>query len=372
MVIASNFLPALHYDAEPRAARPRAHADQPSIADELSLGVLFDRLLDAVVVARLTTGRIVLWNAAAERLFGYTAEEVVGIPIEMLMPEPIARLHRAGIERYRRTGHGLIVDARGPVEMPAVTRRGEGIRIELALSELQSSSGERFALAVIRDAMARKQLELTHLELAQARVAHSEAETELADRDDLLEATSALLGSAPSATELQRAARTLTDVRRLQRGELAIHAMEADVVDVVHAACGAARRRAAGRRILIHTPPTAPARFDPGRFRQALDAVLDLATRHAPEGARVEVLVQLISPHVVHVAVLAEGDKQLGPPDLGLHLSRALMRRQRGALTIDFPERGGLEVILTLPGTPHPPRRRPSLARKPGRAVGVS
>ena len=372
MVIASNFLPALNYETASSSARPRGHHESTSVADELGLGVLFDRVLDAVVVARLTTGRIVQWNAAAERLFGYTIEEVVGKPIEMLMPEPIARLHRAGIERYRRTGHGLIVDAGGPVEVPGVTSRGDEIRIELALSEIQSPSGERYALAVIRDATSRKQLELTHLELAQARVAHSEAEAELTDRAELLEAIGALLESDPSPDELQRATRTLVDLRRLQRGELSMHAMEADLVDVVHAACDAARRRATGRRILIHTPPSAPAVFDPTRFRQALDAVLDSAIQHSPAGGRVEVLLQSVAPQLIRVAVRAERGTEAERPDLGLYLSHALLRRQRGALTIEFPERGGLEVTLTLPGTPHPSRRRPSQARKPGRAVRAS
>src|SRR5205807_9593589 len=78
---------------------------------QLGVGVLFNRVLDAVVIARLATGRIVLWNAAAEKLFGYTARQAVGQSIEILMPAPIAQIHRNGLERYMRTGHVLIIDA---------------------------------------------------------------------------------------------------------------------------------------------------------------------------------------------------------------------------------------------------------------------
>ena len=86
-------------------------------------------MLDAVVIARLSTGRIELWNPAAERLFGFSAQEAIGQSIEILMPEPIADVHRAGYERYLRTGHGLIIDAGAPVEMPARTKSGDDIRI---------------------------------------------------------------------------------------------------------------------------------------------------------------------------------------------------------------------------------------------------
>src|SRR6266480_2172038 len=98
-----------------------------AVATDLDVGVLFERLLDAVVIAHLRTGRIVLWNPAAERLFGYTAEEVIGASIEILMPPAIAPVHRAGLERYLRTSHGLIVDAQEPVELPARTRTGAEI-----------------------------------------------------------------------------------------------------------------------------------------------------------------------------------------------------------------------------------------------------
>ena len=83
-------------------------------APDLDVGVLFDRLLDAVIVARLSTGRIELWNPAAEKLFGFSAHEAIGQSIEIIMPAAIADVHRMGYERYLRTGHGLIIDAGAP------------------------------------------------------------------------------------------------------------------------------------------------------------------------------------------------------------------------------------------------------------------
>src|SRR5216684_5463611 len=213
-------------------------------ATDLDVGVLFDRLLDAVVVARLSTGRIELWNPAAEKLFGFSALEAIGQSIEILMPEPIADVHRVGYERYLRTGHGLIIDAGAPVEMPARTKSGDDIRIELSLSELQNSSGERFVLAVIRDAMNHKRLELTNLELSQARVARSEAEAAVVVRDELLDGVTATLQAAPDHDELQRLAIALGDFRRLHTGQLTVSPQDGDLVDLVSAAADGVRRRA--------------------------------------------------------------------------------------------------------------------------------
>src|SRR6266566_2629064 len=71
MVGAAKLMHVLGQDSERRHSQPNAQS--PSRASDLNLGQLFDRVLDAVVVAELATGRIVLWNPAAERLFGYAA-----------------------------------------------------------------------------------------------------------------------------------------------------------------------------------------------------------------------------------------------------------------------------------------------------------
>ncbi len=330
---------------------------------DLDVGVLFDRLLDAVIVARLSTGRIELWNPAAEKLFGFSAHEAIGQSIEIIMPAAIANVHRIGYERYLRTGHGLIIDAGAPVEMPARTKSGDDIRIELSLSQLQNSSGERFALAVIRDAMNHKRLELTNLELTQARVARSEAEAAVVARDELLDGVTATLQAAPDPDELQRLTTALSDIRRLHSGQLAVSPEDGDLVDVASAAVDGARRRARRRRVRINTPPRMPATFDPPRTRQVLEQVLDEAWHRTPDGSRLDIRLENISPRIAQVTVSAPGtgaDRGVG---IGLHLSRELMHRQGGTFTGVVTANGGLEVVMTLPvpalGAPNRrPRRR--------------
>jgi PAS domain S-box-containing protein len=371
MVVATNLElghPAKNDRRLSRAVRAEVRAEvkeESAEGLELDVGVLFDRLLDAVVIARLGTGRIVLWNPAAEKLFGYSASEAIGQSIEILMPRPIAVVHRTGLERYVRTGHGLIIDAAAPVEMPARTKSGEEIRIEMALSELQSARGERFALAVVRDATQRKQLELTNLELVQARVAQSEAEAELSARDQLLDSVAAALESSPQPDELQRLSDDLADFRRLHGGELAVRPQDADLVDLVHVAADTVRDRAMGRRLLVHAPPTAPATFDLIRTRQVVEQILDEAVHRSSPDSRIYIGLEQPNVQSAQLTVRAEGTGYARELGLGLHLGKSLMERQGGTLTTTVTPRGGLEVVLTLPACQHPivPKARPSRAR---------
>jgi PAS domain S-box-containing protein len=351
------------------AACLRPSIEVANSTPELHLGVLFDRVLDAIVVGQLATGRIVRWNRAAEKLFGYTAEQAVGQPIEILMPEPIAQVPRAGLARYLRTDHGLIIDADGPVEVPARTRSGDEIRVEVTLSELRDSNGERFAVAAMRDATLRKQHELTTLELVQARVARSEAEAELASRDELLATLRDSLQGEPTPEELRRLVRQLTDFRQLHAGQLQVRSVETDLVDIVHAAADDARRRVPNRRWLVHTPPLATVSCDPARMRHVLDQLFDEATRRTRDGARVELKLELVSTHLVQLTVRSEPCGDSRPAGPGLQLSRTLVQRQGGTFTTAISSGGSLEVVMTLPGSPHPPRHRSNRPRRSGRAA---
>jgi PAS domain S-box-containing protein len=366
MVLAEHAVHALGFDADtPRSAE---------MGVDLDVGALFEQALDAVVIARLSTGRIVMWNPAAEKLFGYTAREAIGKPIEMLMPEPIAHIHRAGLERYARTGHGLIVDADAPVEMPARTKGGDELRVELKLTELRNAAQERFAVAMIRDATHRTQMEMTSLELSQARLARAEAEAALSARDELLDAVEATLDSTGSTSEeLQRLLQALSDLRRLRLGELRSRPIDVDLVDVIYAGVDAAKRRATGRRLLVHAPPSAPTNCDPAQLRQILDQVLDEVLHRTREGGRIELRVEVLSPQLVQLSVRAETTCSGPPRPLGVNLlvSRMLMQHQGGALRTELSSSGSLEVIMTAPGSPQPMRRRSGRPRRPGRASSL-
>lgn len=136
---------------------------------DFGIGELFDGIRDALIVADAGSGRILLWNPAAEALFGYTREEAAGLPIETLIPQHLRERHRAGLRGYRETGHGRIIDSHMLVELPALHKSGEEIVVELWLSPIafepethtraDVGPNERYVLAMLRDITARKRAE---------------------------------------------------------------------------------------------------------------------------------------------------------------------------------------------------------------------
>src|SRR4028118_2173729 len=110
--------------------------------EEFGIGTLFDRVRDAVIVAEAGSGRVVLWNPAASRVFGYPASEARGMLVEALVPERLKGRHRAGIVRYAQTGRGAYVESEEYLELPAVKKDGEEISVELSLNPMDLEDGE--------------------------------------------------------------------------------------------------------------------------------------------------------------------------------------------------------------------------------------
>ena len=137
---------------------------EPLRPEDLGFGRLFERIRDAVIVADATTQRIVLWNPAAARMFGYSTGEALELRVEALVPEPLKDAHQAGIARYAETGHGPYIDSDAPLDLPAVRKNGEEIRIEMSLSPVPSAhevggAEARFVLAIVRDVTVRERAE---------------------------------------------------------------------------------------------------------------------------------------------------------------------------------------------------------------------
>jgi PAS domain S-box-containing protein len=162
--------------------------------EDLGFGTLFERIRDGVIVADAKTQRIVLWNAAAAKMLGYSASEALKLRVEELVPESLKDAHRAGITRYARTGHGRYIDSDAPLDLPAVKKNGQEIRVELSLSPIRpvhdADDGEaQFVLAIIRDVTERKRAEEAVSQL------NKDLENRVEERTSQLEATIAELES---------------------------------------------------------------------------------------------------------------------------------------------------------------------------------
>ncbi|MEM6996768.1 MAG: PAS domain S-box protein [Myxococcota bacterium] len=92
--------------------------------------------------------RIVLFNAAAEAMFGYSAEEIHGQDVAVLMPQPYRREHAGYVSRYERTGEAHAI---GRIRTVTAQRKnGETFPIELSVTVVADGEGTRYG-AFIRD-----------------------------------------------------------------------------------------------------------------------------------------------------------------------------------------------------------------------------
>lgn len=112
---------------------------------------------DAIITTAASADNIVDWNAAAERIFGYTKNEVVGQPLLRLIPERYRKQHSDGLAQLVAGGLPHIIGK--TVELFGLRKDGSEFPLELSLSQWESGHGMYFT-AVIRDISARKQAEL--------------------------------------------------------------------------------------------------------------------------------------------------------------------------------------------------------------------
>jgi diguanylate cyclase (GGDEF)-like protein/PAS domain S-box-containing protein len=116
---------------------------------------VLDAAFDAIVT--ITPDGLIRWfNRGAERTFGHRAEEAIGQPVTLLMPERYRELCVAGLHRYLRTGEARVVG--GTIELVGLRKDGSEFPIEMSLGETHEN-GQRLFTGVIRDITERKRTE---------------------------------------------------------------------------------------------------------------------------------------------------------------------------------------------------------------------
>lgn len=109
------------------------------------------------IVAIGSDGNILLFNPAAEQMFGYTEKEVDCKPLDGLLPENLRLQHRKSVQGFFLMRSPSVVIGQ-TLELKAVRRTGEEFPVELSLSEGQSG-GKKIVFASIRDITIRKRME---------------------------------------------------------------------------------------------------------------------------------------------------------------------------------------------------------------------
>jgi PAS domain S-box-containing protein len=296
---------------------------------------------DDAIASKDLNGVITSWNTGAERLFGYTAQEVVGQPATLLMPperfdeekDILERIRRAEVidhyETVRRRKDGTLFDASVTVS-PIRNNQGQVI----GASNIARDISERKHAEEVRAGLAAEMREANeHLIVGTLR---AQTMTEVADeanhlKDEFIATVShelrtplnAIVGwarilgvkvSPPdlagkgiaaierNAWALAHIIDDLMDVSRIATGTLRMSAQPVDLVAVAQTALETVRPLAVTKNVQLAFSPDLLAiqsvSGDPGRLEQVIWNLVANAIKFTPEGGRVEVLITPSRDHM--------------------------------------------------------------------------
>jgi len=124
---------------------------------ENQLKITFNSLMESVITID-ETGKILTFNNAAETLFDYVANEIIGKNINQLMPEPFASEHSGYLKRYLKTGESKIIGK--CIEVTGLSKNKDRIPMHLLINELpELEDGNRCFIGSLRDITLSKETE---------------------------------------------------------------------------------------------------------------------------------------------------------------------------------------------------------------------
>ncbi|MBN8925649.1 MAG: PAS domain-containing sensor histidine kinase [Rhodospirillales bacterium 69-11] len=336
-----------------------------SSGESALLRSILDTVPDAMVLID-QAGVILSFSAAAERLFGYTAAEVRGQNVSMLMPSPYREQHDAYLARYLATGERRIIGT-GRVVI-GLRRNGSTFPMELSVGEVRQN-GTRLFTGFVRDLTERQQTQARLQELQEdllhvsrlramgqmaAALSHELNQPLTATTNYLRAAERILDGDAPDLGRIRQAIglaaqQTLRSgeiIRRLRafvaRGEVARHpeAMAKLIEEASALALVGAKER--GVAVSLHAEPGLPTVLvDRVQIQQVLLNLIRNAVE-AMEGSAERRLVVEASRFESMVVVMVSDTGTGIPPAIEAQLFQPFVTTKREGMGI------GLSVCRTI------------------------
>ena len=123
------------------------------VSQAIDLEKLIRAVGDAIIAAD-PEGKIILWNPAAERMFGFSAEEALGRTLDLIIPERYRDRHWTGFQTVM--GSGETRYGSELLRVPALHQNGASLSIAFTVALIKSPDGRVEAIAaIVRDETAR-------------------------------------------------------------------------------------------------------------------------------------------------------------------------------------------------------------------------
>lgn len=334
---------------------------------------------------------ITLFNDGAERIFGWTAEEVIGKPLDLLLPDRVRDVHRRHVDRFRDSADRARRMGQRQ-EISGLRKNGEEFPAEAAIAKVKNAGHVVYSV-VLRDIT--EQVEL-HKRLQRAVFARDEtvgvvahdlrnpvsavkmlSQAALSGQADALlpEFAEQLRLIREAAVQMDRLIQDLLDVTRVESGRLSLDMQPVTTIALLDGALRTLRPlvQEAGLELVVDLPSTLPTvQADPERIGQVMSNLIGNAIKFTGKGGRVTVraaaeddLVRVtvsdtgpgIAPeHLPHVFdrfwQASTSTIRSRGAGLGLPIAQGIIRAHGGQLRVESAPGNGASFHFTLPVAP--------------------